>query len=85
MIQKLVGGIRNANHFANASKMVHAPATTDDMPTADDLAWVQWFNELKATVYPSDKVAQVMAVFQPLNLKLQQTAFLSQEIYHYEM
>jgi len=66
MIQKLVGGSENANHFANVSKMGHVPATEDDLPTADDLAWLQWVNEIKATVYTSDKVAKVMAVFTPV-------------------
>lgn len=69
MIQKLVGGSENAK--------------ADDLPTADDLAWLAWVNDIRATVYPSNKVGKAMAVYAPIKAE-QAELFPQATITNYE-
>ena len=76
MIQKLVGGHENANHFVSVNKMVACNHPTvdfwkDDMVRclvcgAKESEWTddrleRYYADIRATVYPSDKVGKVMA------------------------
>jgi DNA primase len=52
-----------AHGRASTRRMLEGLLFDDDKPTADDVAWLADFNRIRSTIYKSDKVGKIMAVF----------------------
>lgn len=69
-----------AAHGRSSTRRMVEGLLFDDALTADDLAWLAEFNQVRATVYPSDRVGKAMAVFMPEKLTPKVNNFQAEQV-----